>query len=47
MDSLKDLKSFLKALPRLNDKDKQNRILKAKDDFRYFVLTYLSHHLGT
>ena len=46
MDSLKDLKSFLKALPRLNDKDKQNRILKAKDDFRYFVLTYLSHHLG-
>lgn len=46
MDSLKDLKGFLKALPRLNDKDRQNRILKAKDDFRFFVLTYLSHHLG-
>lgn len=46
MDNLKELKSFLKALPALNDKDKEKRVQKAKLDFRFFVQTYLSHHVS-
>lgn len=46
MEKLKDLKGFLKALPALNDKDKELRIRKAKADFRFFVKTYLSHHIS-
>lgn len=46
MDNLKELKSFLKALPALSDKDKDKRVQKAKEDFRFFVQTYLSHHVS-
>lgn len=46
MDNLKELKSFLKALPALNDKDKDKRVQKAKENFRFFVQTYLSHHVS-
>ena len=46
MDSLKELKSFLKALPALSDKDKEIRVKKAKNNFRFFVETYLSHHIS-
>ena len=46
MDSLKELKSFLKALPALSDKDKETRVKKAKNNFRFFVETYLSHHIS-
>ena len=46
MDSIKELKAFLKALPKLNDKDRETRVQRAKEDFRYFVQTYLGHHIG-
>ncbi|ANV98296.1 hypothetical protein BBW65_05555 [Helicobacter enhydrae] len=46
MNNLKELQSFLKALPALNDKDKAKRVQKAKTDFRFFVQTYLSHHVS-
>lgn len=41
-----ELKSFLKALPRLGDKNSSERIARAKSDFAYFVRTYLGHHIG-
>ncbi|WP_305862499.1 phage terminase large subunit [Helicobacter cholecystus] len=46
MDNLKELKSFLKALPALNDKDKEKRVKKAKESFRFFAQTYLPHHIS-
>ena len=46
MDSIKELKAFLQALPKLNDKDREARAKRAKEDFRYFVQTYLGHHIG-
>lgn len=46
MDSLKDLKSFLQALPKLNDKDRESRVKRAKQDFYSFITTYLGHHIG-
>ncbi|WP_334083930.1 hypothetical protein [Helicobacter typhlonius] len=46
MDCIKELKDYLKSLPRLNDKDAKKRKTKAKEDFRFFVTTYLGHHIG-
>lgn len=46
MNALTELKTFLKSLPKLNDENKQYRTEKALGDFRYFVKTYLSHHVG-
>ncbi|MCX2717807.1 hypothetical protein OQH61_08690 [Helicobacter sp. MIT 21-1697] len=44
--SINELRAFLKALPTLNDKDKEQRSKRAKEDFRFFVQTYLGHHIG-
>lgn len=46
MNTINDLKAFLKSLPKLNDKDRETRVKRAKEDFRYFVQTYLGHHIG-
>ena len=46
MNTINDLKTFLKSLPKLNDKDRETRVKRAKEDFRYFVQTYLGHHIG-
>lgn len=43
---LTELKHFLKSLPKLNDKDSSERIKRAKDDFAFFVKTYLAHHIS-
>lgn len=41
-----ELKNFLKSLPKLNDKDANARVSKARGDFAFFVATYLGHHIG-
>lgn len=41
-----ELKTYLKTLPKLADKDRENRIAKAQEDFFFFVKTYLSHHIS-
>lgn len=46
MNSIKELKDYLQSLPKLNDKDAQKRKSRAKEDFRFFVITYLGHHIG-
>lgn len=43
---VEQLRHYLQNLPRLSDKDRDQRIAKAKADFRTFCLTYLSHYLG-
>lgn len=40
-----ELKLYLKTLPRLSDKDRDKRIKKAKEDFRFAVETYFAHHI--
>lgn len=45
--NIHELKSYLKSLPRLADKDREKRIKRAKEDFFYFVQTYLKHHTST
>lgn len=39
------LRVYLQGLPKLADKGREDRKRRAKDDFRYFVQTYLSHHV--
>lgn len=43
---INELKLFLKSLPKLNDKNAPQRLKRAKDDFAFFVSTYLGHHIG-
>lgn len=43
---MNELKNYLQSLPRLNDKDSSTRFKRASSDFRYFVQTYLGHHIG-
>lgn len=43
---VEELKAYLKSLPKLADKDRDKRIKKAKEDFYFFVKTYLSHHVS-
>lgn len=40
-----ELALYLKSLPRLADKDKPTRLIKAKSDFFYFIRTYFPHHI--
>lgn len=41
-----ELRSFLKSLPALSDTDRESRIKRAKEDFRFFVKTYFSHYIN-
>lgn len=44
--SPQELKSYLKSLPRLSDKGKEDRAKKAKEDFYFAVQTYFSHYIS-
>lgn len=41
----KELRDYLRTLPRLADKDRDKRIKRAKRDFWYFIQTYFPHHI--
>lgn len=41
-----ELKSYLSQLPTLSDKERPNRIAKAKEDFRFAVQTYFPHYVS-
>ena len=43
--SPQELKSYLKSLPRLSDKGKEDRAKKAKEDFYFAVQPYFSHYV--
>mgnify|MGYP003502492559 FL=1 len=40
-----EIRTLLKGLPLLNDKDKTRRVNKSKKDFWYAVKTYFPHHI--
>lgn len=40
------LRSYLKSLPHLSDKGKDERVRKSKKDFYYATKTYFSHHIN-
>ncbi|PAF47723.1 hypothetical protein BKH46_02485 [Helicobacter sp. 12S02634-8] len=40
-----ELRNLLKSLPALSDTDREERIKRAKSDFRFFVKTYFSHYI--
>ncbi len=44
--SIEELRSKLKALKTLDNKDKEKRVKKAKRDFKYAVQTYFPHHVS-
>lgn len=46
MQNFNELKLFLQSLPKLNDKNADERVAKAKENFNFFVRTYLGHHIG-
>ncbi|MGP1450856.1 MAG: phage terminase large subunit [Wolinella sp.] len=45
-NSIEELRHLLKSLPAQSDKGRDERIRRAKSDFRFFVSTYLPHHIG-
>jgi predicted phage terminase large subunit-like protein len=45
-NAVDELRQYLKTLPVLSDKNREQRIAKAKTDFRFFVQTYLLHHIN-
>ncbi|MFA6629800.1 MAG: phage terminase large subunit [Sulfuricurvum sp.] len=42
---IEELKNYLKALPKLADEGREERIKKATDDYRSFMYTYLPHQI--
>ncbi len=44
-EEIEKLKSYLKALPKLADEGREERIKKATDDYRSFMYTYLPHQI--
>jgi predicted phage terminase large subunit-like protein len=46
MNDLEELRQFLKSLPVLSDKDRGKRVKRARKSFRYFVQTYVAHHIN-
>jgi predicted phage terminase large subunit-like protein len=42
---IESLRSYLKSLPKLNDKSKSSRTKRAREDFFYFIKTYFGHHI--
>jgi predicted phage terminase large subunit-like protein len=46
MNGVDELRQYLKTLPVLSDKGRDARVERAKKDFRYFVRTYLHHHVN-
>ena len=44
-EKIDELRLYLQGLPKLADKGRDERKRRAKEDFRYFVQTYLPHHV--
>jgi len=44
--SVEDLRTHLRLLPRLGDKGREERVRRAKEDFRFCVETYFAHHVS-
>ena len=44
-DEIKKLRQYLQSLPTLADTDREARIKRATNDYRFFVQTYFPHHI--